>query len=372
MVKEVLIDGTTLSRQMDGLSQYILNIVKRLDRSNMHFTLLLCPGFRNMPYVAPLQELGIRFIELDVPSIGPRRDRVFRRWLRKNQGAYDLFFCPSNQFPAGVHIPSLYVIHDIIYQEFPEQLGKMKYLKRRVLKRVVKRGLRQASGVIGVSDFTRRHVLTTFGWEFDKKFRVIGEGWEHLVDVDENAKNISLPSHYILYLGSSRGHKNILRLLQAVDREKSFMMEQGYQLVITGDTNRYGAKEHALLWNLRDVVRTTGWVTETGVATVFKGAKAFILPSLSEGFGIPLLEAFYYHVPVVCSNHASLPEVAGDAALYFDPLDVDEIGHAIETAVTLSDEEKARMVQRGLLRNQKYTWEHAAAEISQWMGELCN
>lgn len=365
MKKRLLIDGTTLSHQIDGLTRYALSIIKRLDFQTLDATILCCPEEEKWIQ----DQLQIRTIVADIAPIGPRRDTTFRRWLQLHQKEYDMLFEPSNQFPSGVKIPSVYVIHDVIYEEFPEQLGKYSSIKRAYLHHVVQRGLRNANRVICVSEFTKKNVLYHHGKKYREKIRVIGEGWEHLEDNSDSTQAIMPVGKYFFYLGSSRGHKNIHNLLLAIEKTAVLMREKGYKLLIAGRNDRYTGKDKLLLTKLNDVVETTGWVSDDVISHYFRKAEAFIFPSFSEGFGIPLLEAFYYGTPVLCSNTASLPEVAGDAALYFDPKDVDDMAKVLSRVMT-DRINKDELIKNGKKRLMTYQWNTAASTITKEIEKL--
>lgn len=357
MKKRVLIDGTTLVEQIDGLTRYALNVISRLDVSQLDITLLATP--KNQAWLE--QQLPYPTQVADIAPIGPKRDYAFCQWLKKNQHNYDIFFEPSNQYPRGVQIPSLFVDHDVIYEEFPEQLGRLGKLKRLYLHHVVHRGLKQARKTICVSQYTKDDTMRYHGRKYEQKMVVIGEGWEHLEGTIQG--DTSNCGKYLFYLGSSRGHKNVRNLLRAVQLIQDEMKKQGYRLIITGRDDNYQPEDRRLVQELGDVVEVSGWITDQEMEDYFRGAEALVFPSLSEGFGIPLLEAFYYHVPVVCSRKASLPEVAEEAALYFDPLKVEDIAQCLKDVIT-GQYDRAGLIEKGQQRLQIYSWQKAACQIT--------
>jgi hypothetical protein len=164
---------------MDGLTQYILNVVLRLDVSAFRYTMLVRPGECPSDYQHQLLGRGIALEEVQISPIGPLRDIQFARYLRSHKH-FDAAFIPSNQFPVALRLPAVYVIHDVIYEQFPEQLGRFSRLKRFYLRWVVRMGLRKARQVIAVSNYTKGEVVRCFGQQFETKIQVIYEGWEHL------------------------------------------------------------------------------------------------------------------------------------------------------------------------------------------------
>ena len=108
---------------------------------------------------------------------------------------------------------------------------------------------------------------------------------------------------------------------------------------------------------------TTGWLSQESLNAYYAHAKAVIFPSLCEGFGIPVLEAFYFRKPLLVSNTSSLPEVAGDAAIYFDPTQPDDMAHTILRAMQMDEQEQAQWIQKGMQRLQAFSWQKTSDEI---------
>ena len=364
-MKHILIDGTPVSRQMDGLTQYILNVVLRLDMLAFRYTLLLRPNQCPDYYMQQLRSTPICIEEVDIAPIGPLRDIQFARYLRSRDD-FDAAFIPSNQYPRSLRLPAIYVVHDLIYEQFPEQLGKFSILKRWYLRRVVKVGLCRAKKVVAVSQYTCDELIRCYGEKYRQKIQVIYEGWEHLLNSQVNEKSkVDIPfSQYLLYVGSSRGHKNLSRLIAAIQTCK-YKLPANFGLVIVGNHRMFKPEELRLIDNLNHdhcIIYLTGWLSDDRLAYCFQHAKGFIFPSLCEGFGIPILEAFYYQIPLLLSNQSSLPEVAGDAAIYFSPTDVEDIANTILRFVEQQNFEILLAKQNQRLK--QFSWNTTAAEIS--------
>jgi glycosyltransferase involved in cell wall biosynthesis len=167
---------------------------------------------------------------------------------------------------------------------------------------------------------------------------------------------------FFFYIGTDFAHKNLGILLDAMLVLKKTKPE--LQLVFAGkkDRNYLAIEERAKELGLQDRVHILGFVSEGQKLWLFKNAKLYVFPSLSEGFGIPALEAMAYGLPVVASNKTAIPEVCGDAAAYFDPEDPDSIAKTILNV--LGDEKlRARMIKEGYNRNQFYNWSDSARAI---------
>lgn len=364
-MRHILIDGTTISRHIDGLTQYILNVVLRLDVSNTRYTLLIRPGECPSNYLKLIEEKGIGVEEVNIAPIGPLRDIQFARYLRMHKG-FDAAFVPSNQFPLALKFPSIYVIHDLIYEQFPEQLGRFSRLKRWYLRLVVYIGLRKAKKVVAVSNYTREEIMRCYGKRFADKIQVIYEGWEHLLNNSTTSqirpKGLDF-GEYILYVGSSRGHKNLSRLVAAI-KECHHAMPQGMGFVIVGNTKMFRPEQLQEIEQInakKKIIHLTGWLGDEELDSYFRHAKALIFPSLSEGFGIPVLEAYFYEIPLLLSNQASLPEVAGDAAIYFNPYDVNDIADKIVGFIQSDDHKE--LIEKQTQRKSLYSWQKTAEQI---------
>jgi len=155
----------------------------------------------------------------------------------------------------------------------------------------------------------------------------------------------------VLSVSARRGHKNLERLVDAMLR-----LEVPARLVLPGYPSE---RDAALAARGGDRVRILGWVSGADLEGLYAASACLAFPSLAEGFGLPVLEAMRRGLPVACADATSLPEVAGDAALLFDPTDVDAIAAAIERLLT-DDELRADLVQRGHAQAAEFSWERTA------------
>lgn len=357
-MKQILIDGTPISRQMDGLTQYILNVVLHLDTNIAQYTLLLRPTQCPPNYWALLRASKITLHEANIAPIGPIRDIQFANYLRKHP-YFEAAFIPSNQYPISLRIPTVYVIHDLIYEHHPEQLGRWRYLKRFYLHHIVKRGLASAKRIITVSNHTKTEVMRWYGSHLEDKIDVIYEGWEHLLHHRISQQPTTTPpfTHYLLYIGSSRGHKNLPRLIDAIN---SISLPKDWGLVLVGDMS-YLPNSTTTVMQSHPQIHCTSYISDEQKVWYYQQASAVIIPSLSEGFGLPILEALFYNKPLLVSNQAALPEVAGETAIYFNPFDNHEIAKTIQQYIQSHQKINTQQYQDRLAL---FSWQTTANKIS--------
>ena len=371
--RRLIIDGTSISIKMDGLSQYILNIVVNLDAKvleNYETRILLNRDCCMDNYLQQFQNKGIILEFVNIPPIGPLRGLKFLLYVWKNKQKTDLFYIPSNQWPLCLN-RGIYTIHDLTYEQYPEQLGRFKKLKRFFLRFVTQKGLQKATHIIAVSEQTKSDILRRYSRVkgLSNKIEVIGEGYEHLESIIANDKFEKPFSEYLLYVGSSRGHKNISGLLNAVFLIKN-LLPPSWGVVLVGNLSWMNKEQIHLIQKInseRKIIHTTGWLSDADMSGFFRQASAFIFPSLSEGFGIPVLESFYYKIPLICSNQSALPEVAGDAALYFNPNNSQDIGDKILFFIENKDTLSKELTDKGNERLKLFGWEKAAKELLKYL-----
>lgn len=364
-MKRVLIDGTTLSKKTDGLSQYILSIVDRLESNEAcDYTLLINKNFQ-YPEEEQLRLKGIKIETAAINPIGPLRDLQFAFYLLRNKKKYDSALILSNQYPALFNIPAIYTIHDLIYEEFPKQLGRLSAIKKWYLHQVVKRGIKKSKKIIAVSEFTKSEIIRIHQPKNTEKIAVVYEGWEHLCKTYQALPFDQPFGKYILYVGSSRGHKNIQKLLEAIELIQD-ELPADYGFVFVGNTSFLNHEQKQKIHNFnvkKKIIHFTNWITDSELNNYFKNANAFIFPSLSEGFGIPILEAFYHKIPALLSMRASLPEVGGDAAIYFNPVDKKDIGEKILYFINNEEKISSELIEKGQKRLALFSWKETADKI---------
>ncbi len=243
-------------------------------------------------------------------------------------------------------------VHDLYFIEHPEAMDAagLRYYGR------IGWSVRHADRIIAVSRFTRDEMLRLLPAIPPDKIIVIHEAPNPKSEI-QNPKSIIAP--YALFVGTFEPRKNLVTLLAALAAWRD--MPDDFRLVIVGEHGWAGGDPARLAAELAlsERIHFVGRVSDTELHRLYCGARVFVFPSLCEGFGLPVLEAMRHGAPVICSNAGALPEVAGDAALFHDPLDADALAGLLRR-MWHDEALRARYTQLGLARAQQFSWRQAA------------
>jgi glycosyltransferase involved in cell wall biosynthesis len=262
--------------------------------------------------------------------------------------------------PLSGRFRRVVTVHDLIYARFPEAHAGLRDKGMRVL---VPGAVRRSDRVIADSLSTRDDLVSLLGAD-PRRIDVVPLGLGAirrevpLPERDVRARFDLGDGQVVLSLSAKRPHKNLIALIDALAMLDA---ERRPLLVIPGYATAHEAqlRERARALGIADFVRLPGWVSGVELEGLWAITRAFVYPSLYEGFGLPVLEAMARGVPVACSNASSLPEVAGDAALLFDPREPSEIAHALERVIG-EEPLRERLRRRGAARVRQFTWERSA------------
>ena len=289
--------------------------------------------------------------------------------------APDLLFVPSHVLPLLHPERCVVTIHDLGFYYYPEAhtLSQNLYLRWST-----RYNARIATRVIADSVATRNDLLRYYRVPGERievvypgRDEALGPVRDPEVLQDVRARH-GLSEPYLLYVGTLHPRKNLVRLVQAFSAFTKAMAagpakpKAEPQLVLAGQK---GWLYEEILNQVRkldlvDRVVFTGYVPDADLPAVLSGAVAFVFPSLYEGFGLPVLEAMACGTPVICSNVSSLPEVAGEAALQVDPLDVEALAEAIHWVISDAGL-RATLVERGYEQVQRFSWQRCASQVLQ-------
>jgi glycosyltransferase involved in cell wall biosynthesis len=284
----------------------------------------------------------------------------------------DVLFIPAHVMPLVCPVPAAVTVHDLGYLHYPEA---HRPLDRWYLDWTTRRHARLAARIIADSQATRADLIRHYRADPERIAVVYPGRIESLGRVNDPAAIAAVTARYgvsgdyLLYLGTLQPRKNLVRLVEAFARLPSPASE--CQLVLAGKRgwlyNNLFAHVESL--GLSGRVLFPGYVADEDKAALISGATALVYPSLYEGFGLPVLEAMACGTPVLTSNVSSLPEVAGDAALLVEPLEVDAI--AAGMAHLMADAELRRsLVEKGYAQLRKFSWAHAARQVLEVLESL--
>ncbi len=293
----------------------------------------------------------------------------------------DVLFVPAHVMPLMCPVPTVVTVHDLGYLCYPQA---HRPYDRWYLDLTTRRHARLAAYIVADSQATRddlvRHyqadpdrVIVVYPGRDEKLARVESPG--AVTDVRERYGILGVPSEakrrtngmggdYLLYLGTLQPRKNLVRLVEAFAHLQPAAIDM--QLVLAG---KKGWHCEVLIDRVRSLglsgrVAFPGYVDDDDKAALISGATALVYPSLYEGFGLPVLEAMACGTPVLTSNVSSLPEVAGNAALLVNPLNVDDISAGISRLITDADLRRS-LVMKGYAQVRKFSWARAGYQVLQ-------
>lgn len=309
----------------------------------------------------------VRWVRLPVPGIGTPWHlwhELFGIGLDASRRRIDLVHGLAFLAPlTAPGVATVVTIHDVIWMHHPETAGPRFHLVMRTLTPAVGR---RCSRIIAISRAARDDVAQTLHLPVEK-FDVAPHG---IVPIDTSAASADPaevrgrldlgPERIVLCVAAKRPHKNLHGLIEgfaALARAGG----EPLQLVLPGSPNEYERQLRELAGRLgvAERVRFPGWVSDEDLEALYAAACCFVLPSFEEGFGMPVLEAMERGLPVACSEIPALVEVAGDAALMFDPADPESIAGAL-ARITGDPGVAADLIERGRERCGAFTWERAA------------
>jgi len=354
------IDVHSIGSQNGGNQTYYHELVRALAQAprEHHFILYYTkPGALNS-----LGEQDSLSLKRLCPSHRLLRIPLTLPWLAQHD-RLDIFHA-QYIVPPLLNCKTVTTIPDIAYEHFPQFFPVQ---QRAWLRTLVPRSARRADHIITVSEYSKRDIIGTYGIE-GHKITVTYEGAgaafrpiDRQKAKDRLADKYQINDDFILYVGRLQGRKNIGRLVGAYSQ----IRKSGYRhkLVLVGKADSLFQPVLSKIRELRleNDILLRGYVPDEDLPCFYSGAEVFAYPSFYEGFGLPVLESMACGTPVVTSQGSSLDEIAGNAALFIDPLDEQSIANALKQL--LGDPQLSkRLVQEGLRRSREFSFRNAARQ----------
>jgi glycosyltransferase involved in cell wall biosynthesis len=274
----------------------------------------------------------------------------------------DLFISPDGFLSLTTEVPQLSVIHDINFFHRPDDFP---YLTRKYYSKYFPLFAQKAKRIVTVSEFSKHDICDSYNIspsKIDVVYNGANKEYKPLTrdEIAETKQKYSKGADYFLFIGSLQPRKNVSGLLGAFDL---FVSHYGtdHKVIIVGDKHALAAELDTTYNQMRfgDDVIFTGRLSTTELKNVLGAATALVFVPFFEGFGIPIVEAMSAGVPVISSNTTSMPEVAGDAAIFVDPSDINAIALAMHE-ISTDDQLRKGLIEKGRKQGEKFNWDTSA------------
>ncbi|MDO8429048.1 MAG: glycosyltransferase family 1 protein [Candidatus Daviesbacteria bacterium] len=350
-----------------GIGRYIRNLVSNLeilDTKNEYFLLLKREDFEGCSFADNFKK-----VKADISWYTLEEQLKIPKIL--NKISPDLVHFPHFNVPILYKKKYLVTIHDLIHQHFSLKRASTKnaaafYFKQLGYKKVFGNALKKSSKIITPSNFVKSQLIKEWRMK-EEKILVTPEGVEEsLVQISRNTtevgmaktlKKFGILDPYFFYVGNAHPHKNIPFLIKAFLKFKE--ENPNFSLVLTGAEN-YFWKQIKNEFEVEGIIYT-GYVTDEELVSLYQKSEAFLMPSLEEGFGIPVLEAMALETPVISAEIGSLLEIGREACLYFNPKKEADL---IAKMITIIHDKKVKntLIREGLERALDFSWKKMAAQ----------
>lgn len=355
------IDARLYGLEHAGIGRYVMNLVNRLISSDLpvQWTVFTAPN-----HVKELsQHAHVQVVETSVRHYSVAEQTSFLGVVNRHH--LDLFHVPHFNVPLGYTKPFIVTIHDILWHQV--RGGSVTtlspfiyYLKYLGYQMTVRHAVTKAAAIIVPSNFVKTDLCTTFPSLPEDKITVTYEGVDVLKTATKTTPSIEKP--YILYVGSAYPHKNLVVVFRALQ----LMRKNDYpdlKLVIVGSRSVFldRVQQQVEAMGLTKAVIFAGYKSDSDVVALMQHALCVVTPSKSEGFGLTGLEAMQAGTPVIAARATALPEIYGDAALFFNP---DDEGGLVCHLTTLLTKPAVRdqLIAAGSNRINDFSWEKMVAQ----------
>lgn len=370
----IAIDGNEANiKNRVGIGQFAYELLVQFEKmrpEGVRFQIFL----KNPPLSdMPRSRKGFEYVVFGPKPLWTQFALPFRLFFKGQRP--DVFFSPSHYAPRFSPVPTVVSVMDLSYLFFPE-LFKQSDLRQ--LRSWTAYSVKNAKRVITISSSSKDDIIKAYHIPA-KKISVVYSGIKpgvsltpHLYSMEELKAKYHIENSYILFVGTLQPRKNISRLIEAYAKLPQSIKDK-IDLVVVG---KKGWLYEDILaapekFGVESSVKFLNFVPDEDLSELYKHAMCFVLPSLYEGFGLPVLEAMKHNCPVITSNVSSLPEAGGEAALYVDPLKVSDITDKLEKLLTDGDLRK-KLIEKGKKQITKFSWEKTAKETLDVLKEVGN
>lgn len=359
------IDARFLGPVGKGLGRYVERLVENLEKLDSKNEYIIFLRKENWDYYIP-KVSNFKKVLADYPWYGLKEQIMMPLAIRREK--LDLVHFPHFNIPIFCPTKFVATIHDLILLQFPTPrattlgplLYKIKYFGYRF---VIGFGLRRARKILTVSECTKKELVRYFKIKPEKIIVTYeacdGVEYGQLKMPEKNIlEKFGIIKPYLLYVGNAYPHKNLEGLIDVTEK-----IDLDCQLVLVGKEDYFykRMKKEIVGRPAEKKVVFTGFVSEAVLADLYRNARLYVFPSFVEGFGLPGLEAMSYGLPVVASNSSCLPEIYGDAAIYFNPYDKRDMIEKIVQAWN-NEDLRQKLIKNGLEQVKKYSWQNLAEE----------
>lgn len=366
-MSKIIVNALQFSNDGAGISRYSHKLSEKLLEKDNNIDVLcrtdVIDGFENNENLIPVNLENTKSYK-----------RIIKEQLQllKVYKNYDLVHFLDYATPVLYKGIKVATIHDVVVLTMKDKYTKGQFLTKKIL---LENTIKYADKLVCISEFTAKELLTYYPNIDRSKIEVVYNGFEYKpLKIDNKTSEkilckFNINKDYLLFVGTLSPHKNIERIIEAFNKIK----KQGYnyQLVICGKKGWLYDEifDKVKKLKLEDEVIFTDYVTDEELEVLYKNTKLFVFPSLYEGFGFPPIEAMARKVPVLTSREGALPEIVGDAALFCDAYDVDDIsGKIIEG---LKDKElRNKLIEKGIKRSEFFSWENTSKKINKIYEDL--
>jgi len=318
----------------------------------------------------PLPDMPVVSKKLSYEIFGSKKAWVLTSLTKRllfGKPKVDVLFSPSHYTPLFTFTPSYIYLMDMSYERFGTEYFTAYDINQ--LRRWTPLSVKKAKKVFTISEFSKKEIADIYKVN-PEKIEVIYPSFDKDIfhgkipktKIDQIRKKYQIKGKFLFYWGTLQPRKNIARLIEAFSRLKN----KSYKLVICGKKGWLYNQIFDLTKRLKieDRVQFIGFAPDEDLPALIKSSQGFILPSLYEGFGMPVIEAQAVGVPVVVSSTSSLPEVAGDSAIFIDdPESVPSIQKSLEQLTSLTKQEKEKIIREGKENVKRFDWSVSAKKL---------